>query len=403
MTDILLRHREADSEEQITPARAGDSIKVHVKVREGEKERIQIYRGVVIAGRGEAARETFAVRRISGGVGVERKFPLHSPLIAGIGWSGRARSAGPSCTTSATARARPHASPRSRRTGPLRPGRDPRPPGRSVRGAGSPARISPSWKPSFRGGASGGSPASTRPGAARLAGAGRRGRRDPPAPLRAAGARRLEAARRGGRARVSTARSAAARWRSGSASSRRRETSTHGDILRASLEAMRIAVSALTPAADFLLVDAVTVPGVWTPQLPVIHGDALSASIAAASVVAKVHRDSLLDEMSRRHPAYGFEQHKGYGTPEHWEALRLCGPCPEHRLTYRGVIPDAIRGPPGSPAGARRQRLESSRVAVNRDQVLRVRREAAFPGQARPGPEGVSPRPRGQPRRTSRP
>jgi ribonuclease HII len=126
------------------------------------------------------------------------------------------------------------------------------------------------------------------------------------------------------------------------------------DILRASLEAMRIAVSALAPAADFLLVDAVSVPGVWTPQLPVIHGDALSASIAAASVVAKVHRDSLLDEMSRRHPAYGFEQHKGYGTPEHWEALRLCGPCPEHRLTYRGVIPDPSGDPPEARPARRR-------------------------------------------------
>jgi len=118
------------------------------------------------------------------------------------------------------------------------------------------------------------------------------------------------------------------------------------DILRASLEAMRVAVAALTPAADFLLVDAVTVPGVWTPQLPLIHGDALSASIAAASVVAKVHRDGLLDGLARLHPAYGFEQHKGYGTPEHWAALRLCGPCPEHRLTYRGVVPDPSGDPP---------------------------------------------------------
>jgi ribonuclease HII len=118
------------------------------------------------------------------------------------------------------------------------------------------------------------------------------------------------------------------------------------DILRASLEAMRLAVTALAPAADFLLVDAVSVPGVWTPQLPIVHGDALSASIAAASVVAKVHRDALLDGLSRLHPAYGFDQHKGYGTPEHWAALRLCGPCPEHRLTYRGVVPDPSGEPP---------------------------------------------------------
>ena len=111
------------------------------------------------------------------------------------------------------------------------------------------------------------------------------------------------------------------------------------DILRASLEAMRVAVLALDPPPEILLVDAVAVPGVRIPQLPIVHGDALSASIAAASVVAKVHRDGLLDALARRYPAYGFEQHKGYGTPEHWDALRLCGPCAEHRLTYHGVIP----------------------------------------------------------------
>ena len=112
-----------------------------------------------------------------------------------------------------------------------------------------------------------------------------------------------------------------------------------GDILRASLEAMRLAVLALDPPPEVLLVDAVAVPGVRIPQLPIVHGDALSASIAAASVVAKVHRDGLLDALAQRYPAYGFEQHKGYGTPEHWDALRLCGPCAEHRLTYHGVIP----------------------------------------------------------------
>ncbi|MET0619298.1 MAG: ribonuclease HII [Thermoanaerobaculia bacterium] len=122
-----------------------------------------------------------------------------------------------------------------------------------------------------------------------------------------------------------------------------------GDILRASLEAMRRAVLALSTPPEILVVDAVAVPGIRVPQIPIIHGDALSASIAAASVVAKVHRDGLLDALSRRHPAYGFEQHKGYGTPEHWEALRLCGPCEEHRLTYHGVVPE-----PAEPAIAGR-------------------------------------------------
>jgi ribonuclease HII len=126
------------------------------------------------------------------------------------------------------------------------------------------------------------------------------------------------------------------------------------DILRASLEAMRLAVEGLAPAPEVLLVDAVRVPGVSFPQLPLVHGDALSASIAAASIVAKVHRDGLLGALGRRHPVYGFEQHKGYGTPEHWEALRRYGPCPEHRLTYRGVVPAPETGPIEARAGRRR-------------------------------------------------
>jgi ribonuclease HII len=127
-----------------------------------------------------------------------------------------------------------------------------------------------------------------------------------------------------------------------------------GDILRASLEAMRQAVAALSPAPEVLLVDAVRVPGVRQPQLPIVHGDALCVSIAAASIVAKVHRDRLLGDLACVHPAYGFEQHKGYGTPEHWEALRLCGPSPQHRLTYRGVVPDAAGEGIGARAARRR-------------------------------------------------
>ena len=112
------------------------------------------------------------------------------------------------------------------------------------------------------------------------------------------------------------------------------------DILRASLQAMRIAIEALRPEPEAILLDAVTVPGLRRPQLPIVHGDALCYSIAAASVIAKVYRDRLLGELALRYPAYGFEHHKGYGTVEHWEALRLAGPCPEHRLSYHGVVLD---------------------------------------------------------------
>jgi len=128
------------------------------------------------------------------------------------------------------------------------------------------------------------------------------------------------------------------------------------DILRASLAAMKIAIEALRPEPEALLLDAFPVPGVRRPQLPVVHGDALCSSIAAASVVAKVHRDSLLDEIARRFPVYGFERHKGYGTPEHWEALDRYGPCPEHRLSYRGVVPEGDFPPPGGAAGRIKRR-----------------------------------------------
>ena len=110
------------------------------------------------------------------------------------------------------------------------------------------------------------------------------------------------------------------------------------DILRASLAAMRVAIEALDPAPEALLLDAVSLPGLRVPQLPIIHGDALCSSIAAASVVAKVERDRMVRDLGRRFPAYGFEQHKGYGTPEHWQALSVNGPCPEHRLSYHGVV-----------------------------------------------------------------
>jgi ribonuclease HII len=117
------------------------------------------------------------------------------------------------------------------------------------------------------------------------------------------------------------------------------------DILRASLAAMRTAVLSLEPQPQAVLVDAVAIPGIRLPQLPIVHGDALCASVAAASVVAKVERDRMLDDLGRRFPAYGFEHHKGYGTPEHWEALAAYGPCAEHRLTYHGVVPGSGEDP----------------------------------------------------------
>jgi ribonuclease HII len=133
------------------------------------------------------------------------------------------------------------------------------------------------------------------------------------------------------------------------------------DILRASLTAMRAAILALEPQPQAVLVDAVAVPGVRLPQLPIVHGDALCSSVAAASVVAKVERDRILDELGRRYPAYGFEHHKGYGTPEHWQALSAYGPCAEHRLSYHGVVagsgePEPVREPPRRPRAGKSRR-----------------------------------------------
>jgi ribonuclease HII len=128
------------------------------------------------------------------------------------------------------------------------------------------------------------------------------------------------------------------------------------DILRASLRAMRIAVEALAPEPEILLIDAVAIPGLRRPQLPVVHGDALCGSIAAASVVAKVYRDALLDDLGRRFPAYGFEHHRGYATAEHWQALRRYGPCAEHRLSFEGVLTGMPRPVPPPRRGGRRRR-----------------------------------------------
>jgi ribonuclease HII len=109
------------------------------------------------------------------------------------------------------------------------------------------------------------------------------------------------------------------------------------NILQATYEAMRRAIKDLGKRPDVLLNDAVTIPDISIPQVPVIHGDSLSFSIAAASVVAKVTRDRLMKEYAQTYPQYGFDRHVGYGTADHLEALRMYGPCPIHRLTFAKV------------------------------------------------------------------
>ena len=106
------------------------------------------------------------------------------------------------------------------------------------------------------------------------------------------------------------------------------------NILQATYEAMREAISKLNPQPDCLLNDAVTIPGVTIHQVPIIKGDAKSISIGAASIVAKVTRDRLMEEYDAIFPGYGFASNKGYGSAEHIAALKESGSSPIHRASF---------------------------------------------------------------------
>ena len=106
------------------------------------------------------------------------------------------------------------------------------------------------------------------------------------------------------------------------------------NLLQATYEAMRQAVGKLSVCPDILLNDAVTIPGLPQKQVPIIKGDAKSLSIAAASVVAKVTRDRMMEALDAKYPEYGFASNKGYGSAAHMAALRKYGPCPLHRRTF---------------------------------------------------------------------
>lgn len=109
------------------------------------------------------------------------------------------------------------------------------------------------------------------------------------------------------------------------------------NIYQAALLAMRRAVEALPSKPDHILVDARTIPDLSIPQNAFSKGDGINFSIAAASIIAKTYRDRLMEEMEEKYPGYGFLRHKGYGTPEHQDAIRRMGPSPVHRLSF-GLI-----------------------------------------------------------------
>jgi ribonuclease HII len=111
------------------------------------------------------------------------------------------------------------------------------------------------------------------------------------------------------------------------------------NILEATRRAMLDALSGLKPCAEFVLIDALQLKECELPQRAIIRGDTVSASIAAASVIAKTYRDRLMRQLHDLYPHYNFAQHVGYGTRAHLAALRAHGCCPIHRRSFRGVLP----------------------------------------------------------------
>jgi ribonuclease HII len=109
------------------------------------------------------------------------------------------------------------------------------------------------------------------------------------------------------------------------------------NILQATRRAMAEALARLAPPPDLVITDFVALPALPCPQRNLVDGDARCASVAAASIVAKVTRDRLMREADILYPAYGFARHKGYATPDHLAALDRHGPCPFHRRTFAGV------------------------------------------------------------------
>jgi ribonuclease HII len=109
------------------------------------------------------------------------------------------------------------------------------------------------------------------------------------------------------------------------------------NIYRAGLVALSRAVRGLATAPEHVLVDARRLDDLRVPQTPIVHGDALSLTIAAASILAKTARDALMAELDAAHPGYGFARHKGYPTAEHFAALRRLGACPVHRRSFQPV------------------------------------------------------------------
>jgi ribonuclease HII len=110
------------------------------------------------------------------------------------------------------------------------------------------------------------------------------------------------------------------------------------NILRAARLSMQLAVKDLTTPPDILIIDAVSLPSIPIRQISPVKGESISASVAAASIIAKFVRDKIMLDYHHQYPNYNFKKHKGYSTKEHLAMLRLYGPCPIHRKSFRGVM-----------------------------------------------------------------
>ncbi|MEW6068135.1 MAG: ribonuclease HII [Nitrospirota bacterium] len=110
------------------------------------------------------------------------------------------------------------------------------------------------------------------------------------------------------------------------------------NILRATRLAMRIAIENLSEPPDIIIIDALSLPSISTKQLSPVKAEDISASVAAASIIAKVTRDKIMLDYHQQYPDYNFKRHKGYSTREHLDMLRNHGPCPIHRKSFHGVM-----------------------------------------------------------------
>jgi len=115
-------------------------------------------------------------------------------------------------------------------------------------------------------------------------------------------------------------------------------------LQRCNLSLLRRAAYELDPRPDYVLVDGFPIPRIGFPSLAIKKGDAVTASVAAASIVAKVTRDRIMDRLHRRYPAFGFDHNRGYGTPDHLEALDRLGPTPVHRFSFACVGQGSLPG-----------------------------------------------------------